>query len=332
MISTAAASVLLASIAMTGTAQAQAPTGTGTPSTGSTIIDPEQQYADFLASRRPDGSWLGAADPGSKAKAPTTSLSTYPKLTERQLATMRDRMGQAPATGAPTIDTSAHATVEVVRFTKDATIVQTYLPAPGVTPDQLATSLRSQGKQGVRVNRPSAFSTSDSESCAYGHARTISCPVSFFRNNGNENPIVVFNDHSGSVWPLTEAVPKWNQVPNIDSWYQWNGCPAVAGARCIDVFSGNYGAADWVGLAQRTYPSSTFSGAFADSGQWIQLNDYYAPTTFTRNNVVTHEVGHILGLGHNTYDYDVLYPSATTREDIGGENPVLLSDLYSVVR
>ncbi|MCG5444513.1 matrixin family metalloprotease [Micromonospora sp. NIE79] len=319
----AAAAALLVSLPVTGTANAS----TGAAQTLGAIVDPEKQYADYLATRRPDGSWSGAADPGYKAKSPATSLDTHPKFTEQQLAELRARTA-----GDVKADASAQATVQNVRTVAEGTIVQTYLPAPGVTPEQLAASLRAQGQRDVQVVRPSEFSTMAANDCAYGSARTVTCPVSFWRNNGHEDPIVRFNDHSGSGWPVSNAVPKWNQVANIDSWYYFNNCPSLAGARCVDVFSGNYGANGWVGLATRAYPSGRTSGAFAESGHRIQLNDHYSPTTFTRNNVATHEVGHTLGLGHNVFSNDVLYYVANKREDIGGENPALLSGLYSVAR
>jgi hypothetical protein len=43
------------------------------------------------------------------------------------------------------------------------------------------------------------------------------------------------------------AVIDWNPAAQIYSFYLWNSCPFQAGARCIDVWSGNY-RPGWHGL------------------------------------------------------------------------------------
>src|SRR5690242_17565900 len=71
-----ASAIVLTAVTLPGAAHAAA---------GATI-DPDQQYAAFLAEKKADGSWAGSAEPGAKAKAPATDLAAYPKLTDRQLA------------------------------------------------------------------------------------------------------------------------------------------------------------------------------------------------------------------------------------------------------
>jgi hypothetical protein len=323
------AGALLAVSGVTVTAHAGEGTSAATAALGP-VVDPDQQIADFRASVRADGWWAGAPDPGQKAKSPITTLDTMPKFTAGQLASMseRDRAAQAAQPSGET----EHADVVTVETTAEGTGVALYTPVPGVTPEELAADLRKQGYEDVRIIRGQQVQPMAPGDCAYGRARSITCPVSFWTNNGYEDPIVRFNDHSSDLWPATNAVYKWNQVPNIDSWYLWNSCPFMAGARCVDVLSANYGATTWVGRTWRFYPTSTHHGAFREQGHYVQLNDYHAPVGFTRNNVVTHELGHVLGLGHNTWSGDVLYEIANTREDIGGENPVLLASIYSITR
>src|SRR4051794_25425097 len=112
------------------------------------VIDPDQQYAAFLAEKKADGSWTGSAAPGAKAKAPATDLAAYPKLTDKQLAAMRSSTTKDAAAA-----TAEAATVQSVEVTAAGTSVTIYDPAPGDTPEALADKLRAQGKTSVRVIR-----------------------------------------------------------------------------------------------------------------------------------------------------------------------------------
>jgi hypothetical protein len=293
------------------------------------VIDADRQLADVRAAQAvSDGTWASTPDPGAKAGRPETDLHAYPKFTDEQRADQTE-VEQAAA-DSPASDAADVLSIETLA--DGSTSFSIYEPAPGITAEELADLLREQGKKGVQVVRhePTPVGTNQANSCAYGQARSFRCPVAFWTNNGYADPLVRFNDHSGAAWPTDNAVYKWNQVANIDSWYRWNSCPFMAGARCVDVVSGNYGHIGWTGHFSGLFPPGATSGAFQEHGQLIQLNEYYPLPS--HNNTVTHEIGHALGLGHNQWSGDVMYGTANTREDIGGENRVLLESIYSVYR
>lgn len=272
--------------------------------------------------------------PGAKEGSPLTDLTAYPKYTQAQLdaATAKERSSRS---AGPLPGESAAEVVSHEKLSDGSMRVDFYTLAAEADPEKVADSLRKDGRKNVEVRWHRPQPSTDAEvqpmgpgDCTYGQAHSFSCPNSWWTNLGRRNPVILFNDHSGDTWPTTNAVYKWNQTPNIDSWYTWNNCNQGA-VHCVNVWSSNYGATGWIG---HTYLIWTYTGPgqIRDADVW--LNDYYTGTYFTRNNVVTHELGHVLGLGHNDYSNDVMYYLANRREDIGGENPALLAQIYSIDR
>lgn len=272
----------------------------------------------------------------AKAGSPETNLAAYPKLTDEQIAEKvaqeRAERAEAPANTTPVMDVTATESLP------DGTVrVDTYTPAQGVAPEQLAASLREEGKRNVRVTShalesrtKSGVGTAAADDCAYGQARSVTCPVSYWRNLGRGNPVVMFSDYSSAAWPTDSAVYKWNVVPNIDSWYRYGGhCDVLNDAFCVNVYSANYGDTGWWGRTTHYYVPPNYGAII---GAEVQLNDAPNLTAAQRNSTVIHELGHVLGLGHNMWSGDVMYAYAPSRQDIGGENSALLQSIYSVYR
>nr|WP_240779390.1 M43 family zinc metalloprotease [Nonomuraea zeae] len=273
-------------------------------------------------------------DPDSKAGNALVNLAEYPKLTSDQLtakvAKERKSRPAAPQETEPSAELISEEILPDGRLQRSI-----YTLVPEANPDEVAESLRKQGEKNVRVVRHAPTSSAESDvrpmgpgDCAYGSARTLTCPNSWWPNLGRHNPVVLFNDHSSAAWPTTNAVYKWNQTPNIDSWYTWNNCNQI-NVSCVNVWSGNYGNSGWAG---KTYFTYVWGGTGEMLASDVHLNEYYTPTTWTRNHVVTHELGHVLGLEHNVWSGDVMHAQQNLREDIGGENPALLAQVYSIDR
>lgn len=112
--------------------------------------------------------------------------------------------------------------------------------------------------------------------------------------------------------------------------------PFQAGARCVDVWNGNYGNNGWNGITYFSYVAGT-TYRFAENGVSITLNDYYV-TNFPNDNkprsVACHELGHALGLDHNTSQTSCLGPGGANRSLTPNPNDYsqLTYNTYSVYR
>jgi hypothetical protein len=237
--------------------------------------------------------------------------------------------GFAPVQAAASPDVAQQsAAVRSVAANPDGTVTESvYTPAPGVTPAQLANKLRASGVQGVTVTS-SSVTTAAVAACSYGTARTWSSSATCFVRwsyNGAVRPVIDFVDHSGSSWPVGRATTKWNETSGIDSIYRTasSGCDG-APAHCVHVYSGNYSATGWTGRTTRTLNSAATYYASAK----VELNDYYGGTENQKWNTACHELGHVLGLDHNTSTTSCLYYARTSQIYPNGDDFNLLERYY----
>ncbi|MDQ2882001.1 MAG: hypothetical protein M3Y48_12465 [Actinomycetota bacterium] len=272
-----------------------------------------------------------APDPGPKRNSPPTDLKNHPKR--------NDKPGQKPPEkakdGQPIKDV-----VSIKKRPDGGTDMVIYDPAEGVTPEQLAAKLRAQGDTNVKVVShddaagPAADVAAlayDPGACSYGTARTNGCPPSYWANNGYSDPQVRFNDHSSAQWPTDQAVYTWNQAVGIDSYYLWNNCPFQAGARCVDVYSGNYGDNGWAGYTYLSFvPGTTYQ--IAEQGNWVGLNEYPGYTN-PRRTVVCQELGHALELGHNVSSSSCMWGDGRGTANLPNNDDFqMLASVYSIYR
>jgi hypothetical protein len=120
------------------------------------------------------------------------------------------------------------------------------------------------------------------------------------------------------------AVTEWNKTSGIDSIYRAasTGCDG-APAHCVHVYSGNYGAG-WTGRTSRTLNAAATYYSTAK----VELNNYYSGTEAQRWNTSCHELGHVLGLNHNTSTGSCMYTSRTSQRYPNGDDYNLVERYY----
>jgi hypothetical protein len=216
------------------------------------------------------------------------------------LATAGATWGPA-ATAAPAAQPTAPAQQEAKAADDDVVVVtRNSLGAvnkvtryePAGSAEQLRSQLRAAGITGV-LNAGETVGTNQIMACSptWGTAAAW-CSHAWAYNQFND-PQVYFLDHTPAGYPVTAAVNDWYQSPGIDAYYRWytQGCPG-GGRHCVNVYAVN-SAQSWYG--QTTWAPNAPSGPVT-----VELNTRTLGNATQRAKTTCHELGHALGLDHNS--------------------------------
>lgn len=229
------------------------------------------------------------------------------------IATTAVMTGVAPVY-AETVAADELATVVSVEQNADGTFGATmYTPATGVKAEDLARSLTASGVPNVSVKREGQIGAMAVAPCSLGIARTWPSNTTCFVRwsySGAVRPIINFVDHSSARWPVGRSVTEWNKTSGIDSIYRTKSAGCDGGpAHCVNVYSGNYGRNGWMG---KTYVVWNSAQTYFESAR-VELNNSYGGAEVVDWATACHELGHVLGLGHNNAKSSCMY-----KEDAAG--------------
>jgi hypothetical protein len=269
-------------------------------------------------------SWVGTAGIAvSIIMAAATPAVAAPDNPAAPTSDAKPATRPAP-TVRPPAATSTHADVSaVVVEPGGSTRVTFWEPAPGVSARSLHARLRAGGVAGLRP--PVTLAAAAPSTCTWGTATTAFCPQIEWATNGHEDPQVYFVDHTTAAWPVAAAVNVWNQAQSVDSLYRWNVCPTTAGAHCVHVNSANYGNTAWLGETTIRYDAAR---NMIDGSVEVRFNNFHVTTAARKRKTVCHELGHVLGLGHNTSTTSCLVSGAHDTAQPNADDYALVADIY----
>jgi hypothetical protein len=197
----------------------------------------------------------------------------------------------AAMAAAPEQVTAADDEVVVIKRNAVGAVTEMTRYEPADSAAKLRAQLRARGVAGVLAAGEKA--PGKLAACApFVGTAAAWCSHAWAYNQFND-PQVYFLDHTPAAYPVTDAVGDWYQSPGIDAYYRWytQGCPG-GGRHCVDVYAVN-SPLDWYG--QTTWAANAPQGPVK-----VELNSRLLGDATQRRKTTCHELGHALGLDHNS--------------------------------
>ncbi|HKD96769.1 MAG TPA: matrixin family metalloprotease [Micromonosporaceae bacterium] len=206
-----------------------------------------------------------------------------------------------------------------------------YKPVSGISPERFYRQLKAAGVRDL-IDPALRVSPADPQQCFHGTAFAMKdgiCPPKTWTYQGHPRPIVYFRDYTGVSWPVQAAVQTWNTSVAIDSHWIASEVQCPSNTHCVPVMDGAHGkSGNWANACALTSVRWDSANHYVDGAIAVNFNDSYGTDVCgTHRSTACHELGHALGLSHNTSKTSCLYPNGPAADTPNSDDFWVLANM-----
>lgn len=136
-----------------------------------------------------------------------------------------------------------------------------------------------------------------------------------------ERRTIYVNDHTGPYWPVGRSSSSWNYGGSVRLIY---GRSCRAGYPCIHVYS-KWSSSAYIGTVYYAYSNGIIYSAKITMNRRFNSSSYWL-----RKGATVHELGHAIGLNHDTYKTSVMYYRVSRSSPSSYDYGVVRREYYGV--